>query len=513
MKVPRVTLALLLMAAPLAAGRAEETPLPQSWDYARAMRRVAQQGHARTGVVLHVGDSITYANPYSQWAVAGTGRTDDDLDLLHWMHAGANDDRDGWWLCRVDLPGGRSHTACGGMRLDELLAGGRSGLPSLARLLETYKPQLVVLMIGTNDVSAGRPVGAYRADLQRAVDLALGQGVVCVLSTIPPHPGRPDLARSYNEAVRDVAKARELPLIDYEREILKRRPDDWNGTLLEKNDVHPTASQGGTTPVSEPTAENLRNSGYLLRGWLSVRKVGEAKRTVLDPLFPAAVVTRALQGPAAVRDALIDPGRPDRNFGGEARDNALVRGEECGAFLVRFDLARLRVPRRAKLTKAMVTFYVWDPSSQGKTHVAAFALKAPWDDRTVTWHQAAAGKSWQGGKAFVYGTDTAPEARHVVVKPDEGSDTVDPPLEYTIDITDLVRDWLDGKLPNHGLAVAPVADRAVDDGQQTRFQVYGSEHERVQYTPKLTVRFERDTGTGRPGEPEKRPDKAPSPPR
>ena len=41
--------------------------------------------------------------------------------------------------------------------------------------------------------------------------------------------------------------------------------------------------------------------------------------------------------------------------------------------------------------------------------------------------------------------------------------------------------------PNHGLAIAPVIDRSVDEGFSTRFQVYGSEHLRAQYTPKLTV--------------------------
>src|SRR5690349_929394 len=121
MKPSLIVPAVLLGTLCTAAGRAEEAPLPQPWDYARAMQRVARQSHARAGVVLHVGDSITYASPYSQWAVGGAGRTEDDLDLLDWMHAGAADDSDGWWLCRVDLPGGRSHTACGGLRLDELL--------------------------------------------------------------------------------------------------------------------------------------------------------------------------------------------------------------------------------------------------------------------------------------------------------------------------------------------------------------------------------------------------------
>ena len=75
----------------------------------------------------------------------------------------------------------------------------------------------------------------------------------------------------------------------------------------------------------------------------------------------------------------------------------------------------------------------------------------------------------------------------MVVQPDQGSDTVDPPTEYQLDVTDLVRSWLDGGAPNHGLAIAPVIDPSVDEGIMTRFQVYGSEHSQEQYTPKLNV--------------------------
>jgi hypothetical protein len=274
--------ALLAIACPVrAAGNSEESPLPQPWDYAPAMKAVARRGDGRPGVVLHVGDSITHANPYGQWARSGAGRTADDRAALAWMHAGADDDTDGWWLARVDHPdGGRSYTACGGIRADEMLAGGKGGMPSLGALIERYRPQVVVLMLGTNDASAGRDVAAYRADMEKAVDLMLGRGVVAILSTIPPHPGSPALARSYNEELRSLAKSRKLPLIDYEREILKRRPDDWDGTLLGKGDVHPTADRAGVTPTSAPTAENLRESGYLLRGWLSVRKIAEVRRAV-----------------------------------------------------------------------------------------------------------------------------------------------------------------------------------------------------------------------------------------
>jgi hypothetical protein len=36
------------------------------------------------------------------------------------------------------------------------------------------------------------------------------------------------------------------------------------------------------TPESEPTPENLRESGYLLRGWLSVKKLAEVKARAID---------------------------------------------------------------------------------------------------------------------------------------------------------------------------------------------------------------------------------------
>jgi hypothetical protein len=36
------------------------------------------------------------------------------------------------------------------------------------------------------------------------------------------------------------------------------------------------------TCASAPTPANLRESGYLLRGWLSVQKLAEVKRRVID---------------------------------------------------------------------------------------------------------------------------------------------------------------------------------------------------------------------------------------
>jgi hypothetical protein len=258
-------------------------PIAESWDYAPTMQKVAARGNGLPGIVLHIGDSLTYSNPYGQWARYGAGKTAADKAVLEWMHTGADDDRDGWWLCRFDHPdGGRSYTAAGGLRLEELLAGGKEGLPSLAEMLDRYRPVAIVLMIGTNDASAERDPKQFQAELTQAVKTVLDRGIVCILSTIPPQPQKTALATKYNESIRNLAREKKLPLVDLELEILLRRPDDWNGTLLEKNDVHLSAMRGELNSASEPIAENLRKVGYLLRGWLSVRKLAEVKERVFD---------------------------------------------------------------------------------------------------------------------------------------------------------------------------------------------------------------------------------------
>jgi lysophospholipase L1-like esterase len=256
---------------------ADETPA-----YASAMKKVAAGFKGEPGVVLHVGDSITYANPYGQWARFGAGQTESDIEILKWMHVNKRNDRDGWHLAAVDRPGNRSETACSGIRADEMLAGGKSEMPPLADLVKKYQPQMVVVMLGTNDASAGRDADAYLADMAKCVDTILAGNAICILSTIPPHPGKTELAKSYNEGLRKLAADRRIPLIDYELEILTRRPKDWNGTLLGKDDVHPTSGAGNISAAAPPTAENLKVSGYLLRGWLSVQKIKEVKEYVLD---------------------------------------------------------------------------------------------------------------------------------------------------------------------------------------------------------------------------------------
>ncbi|WP_157369519.1 GDSL-type esterase/lipase family protein [Zavarzinella formosa] len=306
--------------------RAEEKPIPQEWEYADAMKKVAAKFTGKPGVVLHIGDSITYANPYSAWAKGGEGKSDADKAILKWLHTGEKNNLDGWHLASFDHPnGGRSYTACSGMRLDELLAGGKQKMPPLEKLLTQYSPQAVVLMIGTNDATGDRRPKDFIADFAKAVDVILANNTVPIVSTIPPHVNKFQTAKEYNEAIRILAKEKQLPLIDYEKEIVTRRPDEWNGTLMGEGDVHPSGDFRGTKVNSEPTAQNLKNSGYLLRGWLSVKKIAEVKTTVFDLLTSSKKPEETPKGKPVrlpvLRDTWISSvnGEEDGSNGGAGR--------------------------------------------------------------------------------------------------------------------------------------------------------------------------------------------------
>jgi hypothetical protein len=244
------------------------------------MKKVAARFRGQEGVVLHVGGSMTIANPYGTWARAGKGKTDKDKAILAWMHTDAKDKTDGWWLCRTEVEHYRAYTAESGLQAAMLFRGGKRGLLPLRKMLDEYRPRLVTLEVGIYDVEENVPLDDYRKDMARALDMILDSGAIPILNTIPPFKAQLERTKQFNEALRALAKERGIPVLDLEREILNRRPDDWFGTLMDR--IHLTAGKAGASPGAEPTPENLRRSGYLLRGWLTVQKVAEVKHRVLD---------------------------------------------------------------------------------------------------------------------------------------------------------------------------------------------------------------------------------------
>jgi lysophospholipase L1-like esterase len=162
------------------------------------------------------------------------------------------------------------------------------------RWLKKLNPEVALIMFGTNDLGQV-PLKEYEQKTREVVQRCLDNGTVVILSTIPPRAGRLEQARQYAEAVRKVAREQKVPLIDYFAEVLKRRPDDWDGslpkfkdtpgdeyevpTLIARDGVHPS----NPSKHRDYSQESLRSNGYVLRNYLSLLTYAEVIRKALDP--------------------------------------------------------------------------------------------------------------------------------------------------------------------------------------------------------------------------------------
>lgn len=259
----------------------EYQPLKESWEYAASMKKVASAFKGTEGVVLHMGDSITYANQNTRWARSFKWNkkgayTAEDIEILKWSHADKDKSAlNGWHLASVDAAGGRSETASSGVRADQYVKGGHRGLPSASDLIKRYNPQIAIVMLGTNDGNAKIPAEDTATHVESIITTLMANGSVPVLSTIPPCTKFD--AEVYNVALRALAKKHQIPMIDLYADMMQLAGDKWKEQMLSGDGIHLSHK----LCAAAPTKENLSQCGYLLRCYLAVKKLQEIRKTVL----------------------------------------------------------------------------------------------------------------------------------------------------------------------------------------------------------------------------------------
>jgi lysophospholipase L1-like esterase len=165
---------------------------------------------------------------------------------------------------------------------------------NVGKWLEKLNPECAVVMFGTNDLS-GVDAKTYDRQMRAVVEACLKNGTVVILTTIPPRAGHEEMSKEFAEVVRKVAADFKLPLIDYQAEILKRRPNDWNGalpkfkefgkdvyqvpTLVSGDGVHPSYPR----QFSDYSDDALKSNGYQLRTVLTL----QAYADVITRVFAA----------------------------------------------------------------------------------------------------------------------------------------------------------------------------------------------------------------------------------
>ena len=158
--------------------------------------------------------------------------------------------------------------------------------------LETLNPEVALIMFGSNDVGQMN-VEEYTAKTRSVVDRCLKNGTVVILSTMPPGSWYVEKSAQFADAVRKLAAELHVPLSDYHSAILKRRPDDWNGslpkfketggdvyqvpTLISRDGVHPSNPKAFVGDFSE---EALRTNGFALRDYVTLMSYAEVVEKV-----------------------------------------------------------------------------------------------------------------------------------------------------------------------------------------------------------------------------------------
>jgi hypothetical protein len=250
----------------------------QTPEWVKAMQTVHARFKGRKGTFAHFGDSITVSMAF--WAGLPYARKNAPLEMEKAFQAVNKYMKPECWREWK----GDAYGSEGGMTV-------RWAYENVDRWLQKLNPEVALIMFGTNDLHA-LELEEYRTKMKAIAQKCLDNGTVVILSTIPPRSGYDKKATTFADAVREIARTMKLPLVNYHAEILRRRPNDWDGslekfkgydgydvpTLIARDGVHPSHPkqwQGDYSP------EGLNNCGFSLRNYLVLMKYAEVLRYVI----------------------------------------------------------------------------------------------------------------------------------------------------------------------------------------------------------------------------------------
>ena len=149
--------------------------------------------------------------------------------------------------------------------------------------LYLLRPSVALIMYGTNDVERSSDPATFAQQLQALVGVSVSQGVIPILSTIPPRPGDPVMesrVAAYNAAIVRVAAAQQVPVVNYWRALVQ---GDTLNEGISSDGIHPNVF-GGCAPhcgSADFSAEGLRY-GYNVRNLTSLQALEQVLHVVMD---------------------------------------------------------------------------------------------------------------------------------------------------------------------------------------------------------------------------------------
>lgn len=143
------------------------------------------------------------------------------------------DEDQGWVnLMRNKMP---QHEIVNGSVSGETTAGGLRRLPAL---LDSVKPELVLVELGGNDGLRGFTPQQLKENLTKIITLTKAQGSQLLLSEImvPPNYG-PRYAKMFNQVYVDLAAEHQITLMPFFMTEIAINPD-----FMQRDGIHPNAS-------------------------------------------------------------------------------------------------------------------------------------------------------------------------------------------------------------------------------------------------------------------------------
>lgn len=284
----------LSIGAPQTAASDSSKVEPPAW--IDSMREVHSKSTGKPGVLMHLGDSITYSMAY--------------FAPLQFVDQAKLPPAVSQALDRVNE---HMQPECYRWKGSEYgNDGGQTAAWAVEHVddwIQKLKPEAAVIMFGTNDIRRGS-IQEHAKQLRELVKRCLDRGVVVVLSTIPPMHGYDDKVQEAVTAQRRIAADLKVPLIDFYSHVLHRRPSDWDGaatgfaefdqwevpTIISRDGVHPSNPTNWRSDYSEA---GLRRNGNVLRTYLTLMAYAEVIDVVFSGKAPSEIATKILGEDAA----------------------------------------------------------------------------------------------------------------------------------------------------------------------------------------------------------------------
>lgn len=277
-------------------------------DWVAPMQAVHATFTGTPNTIARWGDSITASGAFFgglRWSTSNVGP--EAAPALNWIQTVENPVMWGW----TDS----AHGAQGATQTDWPLASYSGAERNLDHWLTTDKPEMVVIMWGTNECKNGTTVATFTANMTAVVQTAKARGTIPILTTPPPQHGK-DIT-PFVAAVNAIAASEHVPTIDYYNAIISRNPGtSWDGqpvytanpaaygndnyqvqTLISGDGIHPSNPSAYTSNFG---ATALSKNGYDLRNYVTLLGAYDVYQKVMVP-EPASLSLLGLGGLALLR--------------------------------------------------------------------------------------------------------------------------------------------------------------------------------------------------------------------